>query len=112
MEFSERKRSRKSQSFKLVSRDYHHEVYKISEFSHDVNGETKETQPIFLGTVDSRLFLITEHSASTVQSCQHLPCLQMPQMKMGTSNMRSELEDSGTTEEETVVVSAHPGLPV
>lgn len=29
--------------------DYHHEVYKISEFSNDVNGETKETQPIFLG---------------------------------------------------------------
>ncbi|XP_052584158.1 BEN domain-containing protein 7 isoform X6 [Peromyscus californicus insignis] len=49
MEFSERKRSRKSQSFKLVSRDYHHEVYKISEFNNDVNGETKETQPIFLG---------------------------------------------------------------
>ncbi|XP_077879632.1 BEN domain-containing protein 7 isoform X9 [Ictidomys tridecemlineatus] len=49
MEFSERKRSRKSQSFKLVSRDYHHEVYKISEFSNDVNGEAKETQPIFLG---------------------------------------------------------------
>lgn len=24
-------------------------MYKISEFSHDVNGETKETQPIFLG---------------------------------------------------------------
>ncbi|XP_039733347.1 BEN domain-containing protein 7 isoform X1 [Pteropus medius] len=49
MEFSERKRSRKSQSFKLVSRDYHHEVYKVSEFSNDVNGEAKETQPIFLG---------------------------------------------------------------
>ncbi|XP_020024826.1 BEN domain-containing protein 7 isoform X5 [Castor canadensis] len=49
MEFSERKRSRKSQSFKLVSRDYHHEVHKISEFSSDVNGEAKETQPIFLG---------------------------------------------------------------
>ncbi|KAL6077246.1 hypothetical protein STEG23_037701, partial [Scotinomys teguina] len=49
MEFSERKRSRKSQSFKLVSRDYHHEVYKISEFDNDVNGETKETRPIFLG---------------------------------------------------------------
>ncbi|XP_031508350.1 BEN domain-containing protein 7 isoform X6 [Papio anubis] len=48
MEFSERKRSRKSQSFKLVSRDYHHEVYKIPEFSNDVNGEAKETQPIFL----------------------------------------------------------------
>ncbi|XP_062956177.1 BEN domain-containing protein 7 isoform X2 [Cynocephalus volans] len=49
MEFSERKRSRKSQSFKLVSRDYHHEAYKMSEFSNDVNGEAKETQPIFLG---------------------------------------------------------------
>nr|XP_020736980.1 BEN domain-containing protein 7 isoform X1 [Odocoileus virginianus texanus] len=49
MEFSERKRSRKSQSFKLVNRDYHHEVYKISDFSNDVNGEAKETQPIFLG---------------------------------------------------------------
>ncbi|XP_058287688.1 BEN domain-containing protein 7 isoform X4 [Hylobates moloch] len=49
MEFSERKRSRKSQSFKLVSRDYHHEVYKSPEFSNDVNGEAKETQPIFLG---------------------------------------------------------------
>uniref|UniRef100_A0A8C0ABM1 Uncharacterized protein n=1 Tax=Bos mutus grunniens TaxID=30521 RepID=A0A8C0ABM1_BOSMU len=47
MEFSERKRSRKSQSFKLVNRDYHHEVYKISDFSSDVNGEAKETQPIF-----------------------------------------------------------------
>ncbi|XP_055003541.1 BEN domain-containing protein 7 isoform X2 [Sorex araneus] len=49
MEFSERKRSRKSQSFKVVSRDYHHEVYKISEFSNDVNGQAKETQPIFIG---------------------------------------------------------------
>ncbi|XP_006877693.1 PREDICTED: BEN domain-containing protein 7-like [Chrysochloris asiatica] len=49
MEFSERKRSRKSQSFKLVNRDYHHEVYTASEFSSDVNGEAKETQPIFLG---------------------------------------------------------------
>ncbi|XP_075408470.1 BEN domain-containing protein 7 isoform X2 [Tenrec ecaudatus] len=49
MEFSARKRSRKSPSFKLVNRDYHHEVYTISEFSNDVNGEAKETQPIFLG---------------------------------------------------------------
>ncbi|KAM8980822.1 BEN domain-containing protein 7 [Sarcophilus harrisii] len=48
MEFSERKRSRKSQSFKLVNRDYHHEIYKVSDFSNDVNGEAKETQPIFL----------------------------------------------------------------
>ncbi|XP_038597455.1 BEN domain-containing protein 7 isoform X2 [Tachyglossus aculeatus] len=49
MEFSERRRSRKSQSFKLGSRDYHHEVFKASEYSSDVNGEAKETQPIFLG---------------------------------------------------------------
>ncbi|XP_070284416.1 BEN domain-containing protein 7 isoform X4 [Myotis yumanensis] len=49
MEFSERKRSRKSQSFKLLRGDYHHEVYKMSEFNNDVNGEAKETQPIFLG---------------------------------------------------------------
>ncbi|XP_010169174.2 BEN domain-containing protein 7, partial [Antrostomus carolinensis] len=29
--------------------DYHHEIYKISDYSNDVNGETKETQPVFLG---------------------------------------------------------------
>ncbi|KAM6137907.1 LOW QUALITY PROTEIN: BEN domain-containing protein 7 [Pterocles gutturalis] len=49
MEFSQRKRSRKSQSFKLINEDYHHEIYKISDYSNDVNGETKETQPVFLG---------------------------------------------------------------
>ncbi|XP_073184828.1 selenide, water dikinase 1 isoform X2 [Lepidochelys kempii] len=49
MEFTERKRSRKSQSFKLINQDYHHEVYKISDYSNDVNGETKETQSVFLG---------------------------------------------------------------
>uniref|UniRef100_A0A8D0GB85 BEN domain containing 7 n=1 Tax=Sphenodon punctatus TaxID=8508 RepID=A0A8D0GB85_SPHPU len=49
MEFTERKRSRKSQSFKLINQDYHHEVYKISDYSNDVNGEAKETQPFFLG---------------------------------------------------------------
>ncbi|XP_042671298.1 BEN domain-containing protein 7 isoform X2 [Centrocercus urophasianus] len=49
MEFTERKRSRKSQSFKLINEDYHHEIYKISDYSNDVNGETKETQPISLG---------------------------------------------------------------
>ncbi|XP_006117174.2 BEN domain-containing protein 7 isoform X1 [Pelodiscus sinensis] len=49
MEFTERKRSRKSQSFKLINQDYHHEVYMISDYSNDVNGETKETQPVFLG---------------------------------------------------------------
>ncbi|XP_040403584.1 BEN domain-containing protein 7 isoform X7 [Cygnus olor] len=49
MEFTERKRSRKSQSFKLINQDYHHEIYKISDYSNDVNGETKETQPVFLG---------------------------------------------------------------
>ncbi|KAM9634252.1 BEN domain-containing protein 7 isoform 2-T2 [Morphnus guianensis] len=49
MEFTQRKRSRKSQSFKLINEDYHHEIYKISDYSNDVNGETKETQPVFLG---------------------------------------------------------------
>ncbi|KAI1239496.1 hypothetical protein IHE44_0012621 [Lamprotornis superbus] len=43
------KRSRKSQSFKLVNEDYHHEIYKISDYNNDVNGETRETQPVFLG---------------------------------------------------------------
>ncbi|KAJ1076611.1 hypothetical protein K5549_008310 [Capra hircus] len=33
----------------FLTPDYHHEVYKISDFSSDVNGEAKETQPIFLG---------------------------------------------------------------
>ncbi|XP_015339004.2 BEN domain-containing protein 7 isoform X6 [Marmota marmota marmota] len=33
----------------FLTPDYHQEVYKISEFSNDVNGEAKETQPIFLG---------------------------------------------------------------
>ncbi|XP_053941156.1 BEN domain-containing protein 7 isoform X3 [Cuculus canorus] len=51
MEFAQRKRSRKSQSFKLIKEDYHHEMYKISDYSNDVNGETKETQPVFLGEI-------------------------------------------------------------
>ncbi|NXT99077.1 BEND7 protein, partial [Buphagus erythrorhynchus] len=29
--------------------DYHHEIYKISDYNNDVNGETRETQPVFLG---------------------------------------------------------------
>ncbi|XP_066490517.1 BEN domain-containing protein 7 [Tiliqua scincoides] len=49
MEFTERKRSRKSQSFKLINQDYHHEAYKISDYSNDVNGEVKEAQPFYLG---------------------------------------------------------------
>ncbi|XP_060634208.2 BEN domain-containing protein 7 isoform X2 [Anolis sagrei] len=49
MEFTERKRSRKSQSFKLINQDYHHEQYKISDYSNDVNGEAKEVQPFYLG---------------------------------------------------------------
>ncbi|XP_063164271.1 BEN domain-containing protein 7 [Candoia aspera] len=49
MEFTERKRSRKSQSFKLVPPDYHHEAYKISDYSNDVNGDAKEAQPLYLG---------------------------------------------------------------
>ncbi|XP_021386675.2 BEN domain-containing protein 7 isoform X3 [Lonchura striata] len=51
MEFAQRKRSRKSQSFKLVNEDYHHEIYKISDYSNDVNGETKETQTVLLGEI-------------------------------------------------------------
>ncbi|XP_054844192.1 BEN domain-containing protein 7 [Eublepharis macularius] len=49
MEFTERKRSRKSQSFKLIHQDYHHDAYKISDYSNDVNGEAKETQLFYLG---------------------------------------------------------------
>ncbi|XP_070802918.1 BEN domain-containing protein 7 isoform X2 [Pituophis catenifer annectens] len=49
MEFSARKRSRKSQSFKLIHPDYHPEVYKISDYSNDVNGNAKEAQTLYLG---------------------------------------------------------------
>ncbi|KAM3832501.1 BEN domain-containing protein 7 isoform 1-T1 [Vipera latastei] len=49
MEFSARKRSRKSQSFKLIHPDYHQEVYKIADYSNDVNGNSKEAQPLYLG---------------------------------------------------------------
>ncbi|XP_053112782.1 BEN domain-containing protein 7 isoform X1 [Hemicordylus capensis] len=49
MEFTERKRSRKSQSFKLINQDYPHETFKISDYSNDVNGEVKEAQPFYLG---------------------------------------------------------------
>ncbi|XP_069621288.1 BEN domain-containing protein 7 isoform X2 [Ranitomeya imitator] len=41
MEFSERRRSRKSQSYKLVNEDYHSEVYKSQDYS-DINGESIE----------------------------------------------------------------------
>ncbi|XP_048356425.1 BEN domain-containing protein 7 [Sphaerodactylus townsendi] len=49
MEFTERKRSRKSQSFKLINQDYHHESYKLSDYSNDVNGEANEVQAFHLG---------------------------------------------------------------
>uniref|UniRef100_A0A8D0C0N8 BEN domain containing 7 n=1 Tax=Salvator merianae TaxID=96440 RepID=A0A8D0C0N8_SALMN len=49
MEFTERKRSRKSQSFKLINQDYHHEAYEISDYTNDVNGEAKEMQPFYIG---------------------------------------------------------------
>ncbi|XP_029471024.1 BEN domain-containing protein 7 isoform X2 [Rhinatrema bivittatum] len=45
MEFSERKRSRKSQSFKLVNEDFH-DVYKVLGYSSDVNGESKDVQQL------------------------------------------------------------------
>ncbi|XP_066446007.1 BEN domain-containing protein 7 isoform X2 [Eleutherodactylus coqui] len=43
MEFSERRRSRKSQSYKLVNEDYHSEVYKSHIYS-DINGESMDFQ--------------------------------------------------------------------
>ncbi|XP_032077355.1 BEN domain-containing protein 7 isoform X2 [Thamnophis elegans] len=49
MEFSARKRSRKSQSFKLIHPDYPPEVYKVSDYSNDVNGNAKEAPPLYLG---------------------------------------------------------------
>ncbi|XP_070611114.1 BEN domain-containing protein 7 isoform X2 [Erythrolamprus reginae] len=50
MEFSARKRSRKSQSFKLIHPDCHPEVYKIPDYSNDVNSnQAKEAQPLYLG---------------------------------------------------------------
>ncbi|XP_053572463.1 BEN domain-containing protein 7 [Bombina bombina] len=45
MEFSERKRSRKSQSFKLVNQEYH-EIFKASGYSSDVNGESKDLEQL------------------------------------------------------------------
>ncbi|XP_044136031.1 BEN domain-containing protein 7 [Bufo gargarizans] len=43
MEFSERRRSRKSQSYKLVNEDYHSEVYKSQDYN-DINGESLDFQ--------------------------------------------------------------------
>ncbi|XP_075455630.1 BEN domain-containing protein 7 isoform X3 [Ascaphus truei] len=43
MEFTERKRSRKSQSFKLVNQDYN-DLFKASGYSSDVNGESKDSE--------------------------------------------------------------------
>ncbi|XP_041442496.1 BEN domain-containing protein 7 [Xenopus laevis] len=46
MEFSERKRSRKSQSFKLVNQEYHQDVYKTSDYCSDINGESRDSQSV------------------------------------------------------------------
>ncbi|KAG8576984.1 hypothetical protein GDO81_010039 [Engystomops pustulosus] len=43
MEFSERRRSRKSRSYKLVNDDYHSDVYKSQDYS-DLNGESMDFQ--------------------------------------------------------------------
>ncbi|KAM9312944.1 BEN domain-containing protein 7 [Gastrophryne carolinensis] len=40
MEFSERKRSRKSQSYKLVNEDYRHDMYKTPDYG-DINGDSQ-----------------------------------------------------------------------
>ncbi|KAM8974015.1 BEN domain-containing protein 7 [Pelodytes ibericus] len=44
MEFTERKRSRKSQSFKLVNQDYRHDIFKPTGYICDVNGESRDSQ--------------------------------------------------------------------
>lgn len=41
MEFSERRRSRKSQSFKLVNHQDYDDVYRLTGYSNEVNGESK-----------------------------------------------------------------------
>ncbi|XP_075064764.1 BEN domain-containing protein 7 isoform X3 [Mixophyes fleayi] len=43
MEFSERKRSRKSQSYKLVNQDYHPDIFKAPEYN-EINGESMDSQ--------------------------------------------------------------------
>uniref|UniRef100_A0A8C5PUE5 BEN domain containing 7 n=1 Tax=Leptobrachium leishanense TaxID=445787 RepID=A0A8C5PUE5_9ANUR len=44
MELSERKRSRKSQSFKLVNQDYHHDIFKATGYISDINGDCRDSQ--------------------------------------------------------------------
>ncbi|CAH2275630.1 Hypothetical predicted protein [Pelobates cultripes] len=44
MELSQRKRSRKSQSFKLVNQDYHHEIFKATGYINEVNGESRDSE--------------------------------------------------------------------
>lgn len=57
------------------------------------------------GTVDSRLFLITERSASTVQSFQHLPASKCLRWRWAPQIWGQSWRSSGTTGEERVVVS-------
>ncbi|XP_070328204.1 BEN domain-containing protein 7 isoform X10 [Odocoileus virginianus] len=92
MEFSERKRSRKSQSFKLVNRDYHHEVYKISDFSSDVNGEAKETQPIFLG----ELPVVNPSAGSNCCTCSCQSTLQAILQELKTMRKLMQIQAVGT----------------
>ncbi|XDA82166.1 hypothetical protein R6Z07M_012046 [Ovis aries] len=92
MEFSERKRSRKSQSFKLVNRDYHHEVYKISDFSSDVNGEAKETQHIFLG----ELPVVNSSAGSNCCTCNCQSTLQAILQELKTMRKLMQIQAEPT----------------
>ncbi|KAF6128988.1 BEN domain containing 7 [Phyllostomus discolor] len=92
MEFSERKRSRKSQSFKLVSGDYHHEIYKLSEFSNDVNGEAKETHPMFLG----ELPVLNSSAGSNCCTCNCQSTLQAILQELKTMRKLMQIQAVGT----------------
>ncbi|KAJ1164359.1 hypothetical protein NDU88_004799 [Pleurodeles waltl] len=46
MEFTERRRSRKSQSFKLVNHQDYDDAYKVSGYNNDINGESKHAAHI------------------------------------------------------------------
>ncbi|XP_056656819.1 BEN domain-containing protein 7 isoform X9 [Monodelphis domestica] len=92
MEFSERKRSRKSQSFKLVNQDYHHDIYKVSDFSNDVNGEAKETKPIFLGELPA----VNSSFGSNCCTCNCQSTLQAILQELKTMRKLMQIQAVGT----------------
>ncbi|XP_056364776.1 BEN domain-containing protein 7 isoform X3 [Oenanthe melanoleuca] len=92
MEFAQRKRSRKSQSFKLVNEDYHHEIYKISDYNNDVNGETKETQPAFLGEIP----MVNSSVGPNCCTCNCQSTLQAILQELKTMRKLMQLQTVGT----------------